>query len=186
VNRWWWRTAAVLTMLTVLTAVALPRWSGLVAGVRGSDASSRVAPCLPGVSVPVLPSPHVSAREAATVEYNSLPPTSGPHASFSLTPGRYDEPVPDHLTVHALEHGHVAVQYAPGIGADTVRRLVALALRHSSDVVLAPYPQLSRGIALTAWGRLDLLDSYDETRVTRFIEQLHGRYDHGWQQTDPC
>jgi len=185
-SRWLWRAATGLTLLAVLTTLTVPRWSAIIGGVRGSHASTRLSPCLPGVSVPVLPSPHVSARAAATARYNSVPPTSGPHAAFSITPGRYDDPVPDHLTVHALEHGHVAIQYAAATGAGTVRQLAALALRHADDVVLAPYPRLERGIALTAWGRLDLLDDYDEARITRFVEQLRGRYDHGWQRSDPC
>jgi hypothetical protein len=185
-SRGLWRAATGLTLVTVLTAVAVPRWTALVGGVRGSQASTRPAPCLPGGSVPVLRSPHVSAREAATARYNSVPPTSGPHAAFSITPGRYDDPVPDHLTVHALEHGHVAIQYATSTSPDAVRQLATLALRYARDVILAPYPRLGHGIALTAWGRLDLLDDYDEARITRFIEQLRGRYDHGWQRADPC
>src|SRR5687768_8766643 len=169
-SRWLWRVATGLTLITVLTAVTVPRWAVLVGGVRGSQPSTRPAPCLPGVSVPILPSPHVSAGEAATVRYNSVPPTSGPHAAFSIAPGRYDDPIPDHLTVHALEHGRVAIQYAAGTSPDAVRQLATLALHYARDVVLAPYPGLGRGLALTAWGRLDLLDDYDEARITRFVE----------------
>jgi hypothetical protein len=30
------------------------------------------------------------------------------------------------------------------------------------------------------------MDGLDEERATRFIQRLHGRYDHGWTRPDPC
>jgi hypothetical protein len=39
----------------------------------------------------------------------AIPPTSGPHVAQTVAPGVYRE----EIQVHALEHGHVVVQYAP-------------------------------------------------------------------------
>jgi hypothetical protein len=96
--------------------------------------------------------------EAADVEYNSLPPTSGPHFPFTVAPGIYRNPVPEGLTVHAMEHGRVIIQYSPTLSGDEVVALEGVAMRYGGDVILAPYPPLPEGIALTAWDRIDLLD----------------------------
>jgi hypothetical protein len=133
-----------------------------------------------------MDSPHIAPSAAAAMRYNSSPPTSGPHFAFPIAPGQYNEPVPEGLTVHAMEHGRVIIQYAPDTSADTVQRLAALSLRYGEDVVLAPYRGLSQGIALTAWGRIDLLDSFDEARAERFVVRLRNRYVHGWARAHDC
>jgi hypothetical protein len=115
-----------------------------------------------------------------------VPPTSGPHYPFTVATGVYAEPLAEGLTVHAMEHGHVVVQYAADTPPGVVAQLAGVARRYGKDVVLAPYPKLSRGIALTAWGRIDVLDRYDERRVTTFVERLRGRYEHRWTRPDDC
>jgi len=186
-KRWVWRIciAAVVVVVVGATLLAGP-WSFLLGSVTGSTATTRYAPCLPGREVPVMNSPHISPAGSASVQYNSMPPTSGPHFAFTIATGIYSDPVPDGLTVHAMEHGHVVVQYAPDTPQDSVERLESLAKRYGKDVILAPYPTLDHGIALTAWGRLDLLEHYDEGRVTIFVENLRNRYDHAWTRADDC
>jgi hypothetical protein len=136
---------------------------------------------LPGREVPVLPSPHIPYLGAAHEAYTTLPPTSGPHVPQTVAPGVYREPIPDELQVHALEHGHVLVQYAPATPAGEVRVLEGTARRHPRAVIVAPYPGLEAGIALTAWGRLERLDTLDPGAVEAFVRAFAGRYDHGWQ-----
>jgi hypothetical protein len=85
-----------------------------------------------------------------------------------------------------MEHGHVVVQYAPDTPRGTVRKLEHLAKRYGSDVILAPYPGLRHGVALTAWGRIDVMPGYDEHRAATFVERLRDRYDHGWTHRDDC
>jgi hypothetical protein len=133
-----------------------------------------------------MDSPHIPQTEATSVAYDSLPPTSGPHFAFPVAPGIYDTPVPDGHTIHALEHGHVAIQYAPSLPGRDVTALTRIAKRYGADVILAPYPDLERGVALTAWGRLDRLDRYDEDRIVAFVEALRGRYRHGWITDHEC
>jgi hypothetical protein len=181
-----WRIGVAAGLAAVLVSVGVSNWPAIAGGVVGSTAQSRDASCLPGRSVPILPSPHVSREQAEHAQYNSVPPTSGPHFPFAPAPGIYTEPMPDGLTVHALEHGHVNIEYAPGTPDATIQQLTDLARRYPSDVLLAPYPKLDHGIALTAWGRIDLLDGFDEQRIVRFVVALRDRYDHGWTRTDPC
>jgi hypothetical protein len=185
-RRWLFRLALLAAAGVVLALLATGPYQFVFGSVAGSTAARRDSPCLPGRAVEILDSPHISPAQAPSVRYNSLPPTSGPHYAFTIATGVYTSPVPDGLMVHALEHGHVAIQYAPGTARDELNALTRIAKRYGADVVLAPYPKLKAGIALTAWGRLDLLEHYDQSRIDSFVERLRGRYAHGWARPDDC
>jgi hypothetical protein len=186
-GRWAWRAGFAVAILGALAALLAGPYQFLLGNAAGSTAeAAREAPCLPGQPVDIMDSPHVSSEEAGSVAYNSLPPTSGPHFAFTVAAGVYDRPVADGLAVHALEHGHVVIRYAPATSIHEITQLERLARRYGSDVLLAPYPKIDHGIALTAWGRIDLLEHYDQDRVTAFIEALRGRYRHGWTTGHDC
>jgi hypothetical protein len=185
-EQWLWRIGAVVVAAAAVAFALAGPWGFLFGSVAGSPASERDAACLPGQAVPIMDSPHISAEELADVRYNSLPPSSGPHFGFTIATGIYTEPVSAGLTVHAMEHGHVVIQYAPDTPPRTVQELERLAKRYGRDVILAPYPELERGIALTAWGRIDVLERYDEHRATEFVERLRNRYHHGWTRPSEC
>lgn len=185
--RWAWQVgfaALILAVLGGLLAGPYRLLLGTMAGSMGEEA--RVAPCLPGEPVEIMDSPYVSQADVEDARYNSLPPTSGPHLAFTIAPGVYDHPVPDGLAIHAMEHGHVIIHYAEDTPDALKTELDRLARRYGADVILAPNPSLMRGVALTAWGRIDHLDSYDESRVTEFVEALRGRYHHGWTADRDC
>jgi Protein of unknown function (DUF3105) len=185
-QRWAWRGLAIALVVAALAGAALGPYRALLVGsVTGSRADDRPAPCLPGRTVPLMDSPHITQAEAATVHYNSEPPTSGPHFAFVAAPGVYSAPVADGLTVHALEHGHVVIQYSPDLDRQSANELTRLARRYPADVILAPREGLA-GIALTAWGRIDLLSSFDRDRIVRFVEAMRGRFVHGWTRRDSC
>jgi hypothetical protein len=185
-TRWIWRIATLVVVAAAGALLLAGPGQFLPGSATGSQADTRSAPCLPGAEVPIIDSPHIPLSAAAEARYNSLPPTSGPHYSFTVATGIYPDPVAEGLTVHAMEHGHVVVQYAADTPAETVGQLERVAKRYGRDVLLAPYPKLDHGIALTAWGRIELLDHFDESRATTFIEQLRGRYQHRWMQADDC
>jgi hypothetical protein len=178
----WGLLALALTVpLGVATGYQwLPVLRAQVAGSRAAGPLPTSTVALPGTEVPTLPSPHIARLGAPHAGYNSVPPTSGPHLAWTIAPGVYQESVPDELAVHALEHGHIVVRYAPSTAPDQVGLLARVARRYPRDVVLAPYPQLDSGVALTAWGRLDRLSTVDEARVDAFVNLLRGRYNHGW------
>jgi len=184
---WWQRSLWGLLVLALAVPVGaataqqwLPALRAQVAGSRAAAAPPASTVGLPGVEVPTLPSPHLARLGAPHAEYSTVPPTSGPHLAWTIAPGVYQEAVPDELAVHALEHGHVVIRYAPSTPSGDVTRLAELARRYPRVVVLAPYPKLDSGVALTAWGRLDHLSTVDTERAERFVTLLRGRYDHGW------
>jgi hypothetical protein len=174
-----------LVAVGVITLLLGP-YRQILGAATGSPSVDRPDPCLPGTAVPIMRSPHIAQAVAASVHYNSDPPTSGPHAAFSAPPGIYPAPVPDLLAVHALEHGHVVIQYGSAVPAEVLAELKHVAKVFANDTVLAPRPSLGREVALTAWGRIDRFTKYDERRTLKFVERLRGRYDHGWTGPEPC
>ena len=181
----WWAAivVGVSTAGGVAVAHELPQLRG---SVFGTDPGSHADPCLPGQAIPVLPSPHLSIGELAHVTYNSQPPTSGPHFAIPPAPGIYDSPLPPGEFVHAEEHGHVVIVYAPGTPRATVAGLEQVAKSYPGDVVLTPYGGIPHGIALAAWGRLETLDRTDRARIDAFVVALRGRYDHKWIRSGEC
>ncbi len=115
--------------------------------------------------------------------YNSNPPTSGWHYDVSDKPGVYDSPLPDEELVHSLEHGYVIISYncstlPEGDCKNLKDRLKTLAERQRLwKLIVVPRPNLDTQIALTAWRRIDKLNSLDEDRIVRFID--------AWRDTGP-
>jgi len=88
------------------------------------------------------------------------------------------------LQVHNLEHGGVALQYnCPRPCPDLVRELAAFARRHDG-VLVAPYPWMDARIALSAWGWIETLDRFDESRILAFLA-AHGGQDHHAASGEP-
>jgi Protein of unknown function (DUF3105) len=186
-RRWLWRTGTATVLIGSLGTLVAGRYELLFGTVAGSTPGEPpLASCLPGEPVDIMDSPYVAPAEADAAVYLSLPPTSGPHFTYTIATGVYETSVPDGLAVRALEYGHIVIRYAPATAGTEVAELRWLAKRYGADVVLAPYPKLDTGIALTAWGRIDRLDRYDEKRIAAFVERLRGRYHHGWTTDDPC
>jgi hypothetical protein len=128
----------------------------------------------PGQGVAQIPSPHIAAIDSPHAPYNSDPPTSGPHYKDVPSWGVHTEQIPQVLQVHALEDAGVVINYKPGLDQATIDRLAELTESYDKDVLLAPYPGLSNPIVLTAWTRIDKLDTFDEARIKRFINAYKG------------
>jgi len=154
-----------------------------VVPVVAGCAEARALPCrdLPGTAVRILPSPHIAYAGTSHAPYSSSPPTSGPHVPFTVAPGVYREPLARELQVHALEHGHVLVQYPVEIAGAGRRDVEDSARRHVRDVIVAPSKDVARGVVLTGWGRIERLPAYDSARVDAFVLAFAGRYVHGWR-----
>lgn len=127
-------------------------------------------------------------------EYNSYPPTSGPHHPQPLVWGEYTDPVPQNQLVHNLEHGGVAIQYGTDVSAETVQKLTDWYRTDPRGLILAPLPddekaaKLANKIVLGAWtaerenpgdpnseianqeGRLATCSAFDEGAFDDFLE----------------
>ncbi len=133
---------------------------------------------LPGESVPIQGNQHIRPGQTHP-PYNSDPPTSGWHYDRPLPAGFYEESVPDEQLVHNLEHGHVVIAYDCAKLTDCAvvkSRLSEIVRRFNGwKITVVSRQNADAAIALTAWGRIDKLDQYDERRIIAFIEAWRDR-----------
>ena len=147
-----------------------------------AHAQTGVDVALPGEEVATLDATHIPYPGAPHAPYSSVPPTSGAHVPQTVAPGIYRDALAEELQVHALEHGHILIQYAPGTPRAQVRVLETIARRYPRDVVVAPYGKLEAGIAVTAWGRIARFAHADVDAIVAFVKAFRGRYNHGWRR----
>lgn len=109
------------------------------------------------VDDPALEGAQHDTREFAADDYNSNPPTSGPHNPDWYDDGVYEPGTTPRLgmLVHTLEHGRINVQYAPGTPPDTVAQLEALLAEQNQGYHMLLYENatgMEAAVAATAWG----------------------------------
>lgn len=85
------------------------------------------------------------------IEWNTFPPTSGPHYGEQAIWGAWDDPLEQTRLVHNLEHGGVYIQYGEDVPDATVAELKAYYETRRNGTLLAPLPALGEKIALGAW-----------------------------------
>lgn len=132
-------------------------------------------PPRPGEKVDIMPDQsHIASVNSPHKPYNTDPPTSGQHVPYIAPWGVHKEPVAKELLVHNLEDAGVVLYYNDKTDSETVERLEAIVKRYSQYVLVNPYPDMPNSITLTAWGRIDRLDSFDEKRIVDFIDAYKG------------
>lgn len=122
------------------------------------------------------------AAGASTPEYNSDPPTSGPHAQAPAPCGIYREPVPDTAQLHSMEHGAVVIQYDPDLPQDQLTELEGINWSSADEVIVAPRPDSPAPVALTAWNKRLLLDGVDVEVITAFEREFGNQSPEGGAQ----
>lgn len=131
----------------------------------------------PGEAIADLGNEHIESVEAPHAPYNSVPPTSGPHVDGKAEAEVHDEQIPDELQLHNLEDGGVIGHYDPArVASSTIEELASLVKDYREDVLLEPYtePSLPTPIVLTAWGKIDKLETFDRERIKQFINAYRG------------
>lgn len=135
---------------------------------------------LPGEAFPNQGNAHIAEGDTSA-QYNSVPPTSGPHWGTIANWGSYDFVVPDQVLLHNLEDGGVILWYALGSREENqehIRELEEVA-RGFQRVIIAPREDLELPFAATAWERRQLFDSVDQAGMRAFIEAFEGIDNHG-------
>jgi hypothetical protein len=94
---------------------------------------------------------HISNPAATPKEWNSFPPTSGPHYGQWALWGEYDEPVQLARAVHNLEHGGIVMYYGKDVPDEEVAKVRRFYRSDPVAMLLSPLPRLGNKIALTAW-----------------------------------
>ena len=138
----------------------------------------------PGTFYPSQGHDHWDLSRLEKFQYNSNPPTSGPHMEQFIDSYTPSSPLPAYIQVHLLEHGNVLIQYnctCPHT-VDTLRKIASsfdtyspsLGLEEGKAVIVAPNPALPHRVVLTAWTRLLGMDSLDEKAAGQFISTWLG------------
>jgi Protein of unknown function (DUF3105) len=153
----------------------------------GAEASGVDGPCI-RKTFPPMGRTHVNEVKA-NFEYNSFPPTSGPHyppgPKAPVVWNVYDTPLDEVAVVHNLEHGGVVVQYGSDVPKQTVDKIVAWYSESPEGMVVAPLPPLDeiqakapadaeKKIFLTAWTHVATCSTFDEDAFTNFRDDYRG------------
>ena len=161
-----------LLLVTAVATVVL-----LIAGVVGftvwRDVSSR--PSLDAVQTFTVTREHTNEP----VTYAQNPPVGGNHRPNWLNCGVYQQPVPDELAVHSMEHGAVWLTYRPDLPADAVAALSEAI--PDTYVVLSPREGLPSPVVASAWGTQLALTGADDPRLDAFVKE----YRQGPQTPEP-
>ncbi|PSQ50669.1 hypothetical protein BRD19_00330 [Halobacteriales archaeon SW_7_65_23] len=122
---------------------------------------------------------HVSA--GTDIEYETMPPVSGPHYQSAASAGFYTETPPLGELVHSLEHGAVVIYYDPAQMTDdaeeSLRKFAETHIGPWRSVIVAPNPNADPDAAyvLTAWRNKLEMDSSDVETVRAFLAEFLGR-----------
>ena len=110
------------------------------------------------------------------VDYQTTPPTSGPHYPSPADPGFYPDPVADGTLVHNLEHGQIVVWYDPQ-APDVRDEIETLVEQEPIATVAAPHDNLPDpyNFALTAWGASQMCEGVAQVTVDEFRTKFQGR-----------
>ena len=149
----------------------------LLAGVVAWSIQKANQP-VPGQAVAIQGRDHIPVGQSHPA-YNSDPPTSGWHYDEPAKAGFYEAPLPDEQLIHNLEHGHVVISYdcSKLTNCETVKtELRTLVDRFQRwKIVAVARENLDAPIAVTALGRIDKLDNYDEDRIVAFVRHWRDR-----------
>ena len=142
----------------------------VVAWVTADDSGDGDSACAEVVQEPLDPNwvVHLLPGDEQEPEFQTHPPTSGPHFSSPPGEGVQEEPLPEALQVTVLEAGDVLAQYDPdAVTGDELAELEGLAV---DPVVVAPNPDLDDPVVLTAWLHKQTCGEVDPDAVTAFAD----------------
>jgi hypothetical protein len=179
-------------LFVVLAGVAVAVLAAVVVALvaRGDDEGGGGALEGAGCTVesfPALPNvpDHSDVPSLTTMpDWNSDPPTSGPHYNDWAAWGFYDEPVPLVMTVHNLEHGGVVIHYGPEFPEAEVEEIREWYDADPNGLVVAPLETNGDRVTLSAWtapdaatgtsdrgrGFLATCPTFDEAAFDEFVQ----------------
>ena len=160
---------------------------GLSGGCAGSTTATLVTPtdapdpvtaesCTPVESFTDGGREHV-ADGTDVDDYNSEPPTSGPHYATPADPGIYSSALPEEQLVHNLEHGQIVIYFSPAIPEEMISELQELVASDPVGLLAVPYEAAASPteIILTAWTHLQRCDGFSLQDIDAFRSEFQGR-----------
>lgn len=109
-------------------------------------------------------------------EYGTNPPTSGDHDPEWLADGAFSTTPPVGNSLHAFEHGRVAIQYSPDLSEEEQLALKGVFDADRPGVLLFPNPDMPYDVATTAWTQMIGCGSYEGAATLDAIRDFIGTY----------
>lgn len=153
-------------------------WGGIGIGVLvviGLIVWQGVKPAA-GEEIPEMAVSHIEL-DADPGEYNSDPPTSGPHYASEAEPGFYEENIyqyPAGYLVHNLEHGYIIFWYNCDLlddaGCSELKSQISTVMDEFGGVKVIAYPwdSIDVPLVMTSWTRLQKFESFDAEAAKAF------------------
>lgn len=153
-------------------------WGGIglaVAAVIGFVIWQGVKPAA-GEAVTEMESPHIAA-DTDPGDYNSDPPTSGPHYAAEASAGFFETNIytyPSGYLVHNLEHGYVIFWYNCDLLSEEECSELKTQIQKVMDdlggakLIAYPWPSLDVPVALTSWTRIQKFETFDAEQAKAF------------------
>jgi hypothetical protein len=158
-----------ISPLAAALAVAVLAPAAVACGSGGGTAAgcgrTKREPLDKGFLIHVLGSAH-------DVDYQTDPPTSGPHQPTPEISGVQADPLPKPVQVGLLEDGTVLLQHRPDLAEGPLADLEALAGDH---VVVAPNPDLPDEVVATAWLYKRTCSEVDVDALREFVDARAGK-----------
>ncbi len=167
---------ATLAVVAVVVLAALTIGGG-DPGEPEARAALESAGCTLNVAE-ALPGEHsIDDPGGVSAQWNTDPPTTGPHFGIAAVFGAYDEPLEIARVVHNLEHGGIFILYGDQLPEETLASLRSFYETHQTGTVMAPLPKLKKQFALGAWvsdgeegnGYLAKCRQFDDKAVSTFF-----------------
>lgn len=174
-----WFTLLVVGVIVVFGYLAARQVGVFDAAPSVPTIDPRTIQANQGQQVAVMDPKHIDPSENFTA-YNTTPPNSGPHWSvagrYPISWGIYTTQQRNEGVVHNLEHGGILIAYDPSVGQDVIDKVKAIYSSWPKDtqfnekkIIIEPYAGMDAKIALTAWGWIDKMDTFDQARIQGFI-----------------
>ena len=131
-----------------------------------------------GEEIPIMTSTHIPL-DSNPGEYDSDPPTSGPHYPNEAEAGFYDTnsyQYPAGYLVHNLEHGYIIFWYNCGLLDETACTDLKSQIKSVMDevnnvkVIAYPWDSLDVPVAMTSWGRLQKMETFNAAPARAFYK----------------
>lgn len=110
---------------------------------------------------------HLAPNESYS-DYQTNPPTSGPHRAQPAPWGSYRDAPEQETLVHNLEHGGIVIHYKDLNDAD-IDRIDAFADSYGDGVISAPNPDIETPVAFAAWRHHQTCEQLNFTVIEGFI-----------------
>lgn len=104
------------------------------------------------------------------VRYRQTPPVVGPHSAKVLPCDAFEQPVPEEVMVHTLEHGAVGVLFAPDVAQEEQAAIQEYVEASDAKVFSAPFDDLPAPVMVVSWRRMMRLESFDAGVVDEYVE----------------